>query len=147
MTKQVLISISGLQFENEEESPVEVITAGEYYFKNGKHYVVYNEVQEGFTETTRNMIRIQDSMLEITKKGLINVNMLFEKNKKNTTFYETPFGNIMVGLLAKEIDITETESRIHVEVEYLLEMNYEPLADYRVVLDIMSKTAENFSLQ
>ena len=147
MKKDVLISISGLQFENEGDSPVEIITAGEYFYKNGKHYVFYDEIQEGFAENTRNVIKIHDSMIEITKKGLINVNMLFEKSKKNMTYYETPYGNIMIGLLANRIDIDETEDKFHVEIEYVLEMNYETLAEYRVVIEIVSKDAKHFSLQ
>ena len=36
MTKNVIVSISGLQFAEENDSePVEVITAGDYYKKNG----------------------------------------------------------------------------------------------------------------
>ena len=41
MTKDVLISISGLQFAGGENSePVEVITSGSYYKKNGRHYIL-----------------------------------------------------------------------------------------------------------
>ena len=43
MTKDVLLSISGLQFaaqDEEDVEPVEVITAGDYYKKNGKHYIL-----------------------------------------------------------------------------------------------------------
>ena len=38
MTKDVLVSINGLQIarQSEEAEPVEVITAGGYYKKNGK---------------------------------------------------------------------------------------------------------------
>ena len=47
MTKDVIVSISGLQMPAEGEAePVEVITVGDYYQKNGKHYVLYEEVNE-----------------------------------------------------------------------------------------------------
>ena len=36
MTKDVLLSIKGLQFANEQDTePVEVITSGDYYKRNG----------------------------------------------------------------------------------------------------------------
>ena len=45
MTKDILISISGLQVSPENESDtVEVISPGEYYYRNDKHFVVYEEV-------------------------------------------------------------------------------------------------------
>ena len=45
MTKDVLLRIQGLQFlqeENENPEPVEIITSGDYYKRNGKHRSVYN---------------------------------------------------------------------------------------------------------
>ena len=47
MTKDVLISISGVQLLEGDTNDVELITAGDYYNKNGKHYIRYEEIQEG----------------------------------------------------------------------------------------------------
>lgn len=54
MTQDVLLTISGLHDmafadpeENEENEPIEVITPASYYWKNGKHYILYDEVMEG----------------------------------------------------------------------------------------------------
>ena len=47
MTKDVIVTISGLQFAQETETePVEIVTAGSYYKKNGKHYIIYDEVMD-----------------------------------------------------------------------------------------------------
>ena len=115
MTKDVLLSIRGLQFvsqEEEEVEPVEVITAGDYYKKNGKHYIMYDEVTEGFDGNTRNVIKLTEDSLDITKKGISNVHMVFEKNKKNVSYYNTPFGSLLIGIDAKSVDIAETEDDI-----------------------------------
>ena len=46
MEKDVLISIRGLQYLMDEESgeqePVEVMTTGSYYKKNGHHFLIYD---------------------------------------------------------------------------------------------------------
>ena len=53
MTKDVLLSISGLHYDvtgmvqEEEQETIEVITPAAYYYKNGKHYVIYDEVVKG----------------------------------------------------------------------------------------------------
>ena len=47
MTKDVLVSISGAHTLNGESDDVSVITAGSYYYKNGKHYIIYDEVVDG----------------------------------------------------------------------------------------------------
>ncbi len=149
MKKDVLLSISGLQFvskDEEDAEQVEVITAGDYYKKNGKHYVLYDEVVEGFTGNTRNIIKLTEDSLDITKKGVSNVHMVFEKNKKNVSYYNTPFGSLLIGIDAKNIDIAETEDNIDVKVKYNLEVNYEHLADCFITMSIKSKEAGNFTL-
>ena len=91
MTKDVLVKISGLQFaEDQDSGPVEIITTGNYYKKNGKHYILYDEVQEGFDGVTKSVIKVNDDFLDVTKKGVTNVHMMFEKNKKNMSYYNTP---------------------------------------------------------
>ena len=76
MTKEVLVSISGLQMavndmESNDDEPIEVFSAGTYYFKNGKHYVFFEEVAEGVQGVTRTQIKWKDTeILEVSKKGL-----------------------------------------------------------------------------
>lgn len=142
MTKEVLVSISGLQYAEEmDNEPVEVITSGDYYRKNGKHYVIFEEVMEGFEETTKNIVKIGDEFLDITKRGTANVHMMFEKNKKNVTYYYTPYGSLLIGIEATKIDVKETEQDIHVTVDYALEVNYEHMADCTIKMNVKSKNA------
>lgn len=150
MTKEVILSIAGLQFENtdsEDREPVEVITVGEYYNKNGKHYILYDEVTEGFEGSTKNTLKISEESLDITKKGLTNVHMVFERNKKNLTCYNTPFGNLMIGIAARDVNINEDDENIDVCVDYALDINYEHLADCKIAINIKSKNAKDFSLE
>ena len=147
MTKDVLVKISGLQFMGEEDNDsIEVITAGTYYKKNNKHYVLYDEVMEGSADVTKNMIKIGADSMEVTRKGVTSVHMVFEKNKKNVSYYYTPFGNLLVGIDAKDIRIDESELDINVKVSYGLEINYEHMADCHITVDVKSKEARDFRL-
>ena len=83
MTKDVIVTISGLQFAQETETePVEIVTAGSYYKKNGKHYIIYDEVMEGFEGSTKNIIKLTEDSLDVTKKGVTNVHMVLKKIRK-----------------------------------------------------------------
>lgn len=141
MEKEVLLALKGLQFSVDEEGAqaLETITPAEYYKKNESHYIIYDEVMEGFTENTRNIIKFKDSLLEVTKKGLMNVHMVFEENKKNMTNYATPYGNILIGIDTGEVEIQELEDHIKVNVKYSLEANYEHMADCRIEMDIRAR--------
>lgn len=147
MAKDVLISISGLQFAGGENSePVEVITSGSYYKKNGRHYILYDEVAEDTAGTTKNIIKLGDEVLDITKRGETNVHMMFEKDKKNVTYYGTPYGNLLIGIDATKVQVEETEHNLSVHVDYALEVNYEHMADCKITMNIQSKNAGDFKI-
>lgn len=147
MTKDVLVSISGLQFSAEDQNePVELITSANYYKKNGKHYIVYDEVTEGFSDITKNIIKLGEESLDITKRGVTNVHMMFEKDKKNVTYYYTPYGSLLVGIDATDIKVLETEHDINVKVDYALEVNYQHMADCSISMSIKSKEAGDFHI-
>jgi len=138
MQKEVLLTLKGLQFAVGEEGAeaLETITPAEYFKKNESHYVIYEELTEGFLEPTKNIIKFKGSQMEVTKKGLMNVHMVFEEKKKNMTSYVTPYGNILIGIDTAKVDIREEEDQISVKVKYVLEANYEHLADCKIAVDI-----------
>ncbi len=148
MTKEVLLTLSGLQFDQREEDAgqVEVVTVGDYYKRNGKHYVVYEEITEGFSQPTKNRLKFSEHMLELSRNGLVNVHMVFQENRKNLTNYNTPFGQILIGIDTKKIQVNEKEDDIVVEVDYSLDVNYEFLSDCHIKIAICSKENSSFSL-
>ncbi|MBR6452572.1 MAG: DUF1934 domain-containing protein [Lachnospiraceae bacterium] len=147
MTKDVLISVSGMQFGPETNGEqIEVITKGNYYKKKDKHYLLYDEVMEGMDGVTKNLIRFDSKVFQLTKSGVTNVNMLFEENKRNITNYITPFGSITIGVDAHNIDVEETKDQIRIKIDYALDVNYEHLANCEIRMDISSKSEGAFSL-
>lgn len=136
MTKDVLLALKGLQFDGSSQENVTTILPAEYYERNGKHYVVYDEVMEGLSGNTKNIIKFRDKEMDVTKKGAVNVHLLFEENRKNLSSYGTPFGEIMVGIYTNHVRLQEKEELIQVQVDYDLELNYEHLADCSISMDI-----------
>lgn len=148
MMQEVILTLQGLQFDQREEDAdkIETVTVGDYYKKNGKHYVIYEEVTEGFEQTTKNRLKFSENMVELSRSGLINMHMVFQENKKNLSNYNTPFGQILIGIDTKKIRIEENENNIVVDVDYSLDINYEFLSDCHIRIDISSKENGSFSL-
>ncbi|MEF9945279.1 MAG: DUF1934 domain-containing protein [Lachnospiraceae bacterium] len=153
MKKDVLLSISGLQIEVLEEEgvqsePIEVITPASYFFKGGKHYIIYEEITEGLPGVTKNKIKIiGEESLEIMKSGIVNAHMIFEKNKNNLTYYETPYGQILMGIHTTELSVQMEEDSMDVKVEYELDLNHEPLANCKIRMNIRSKDLAGFTMK
>lgn len=139
MTKDVILSIQGVQFENNQDENVEVITLGEYCFKEGKHQIDYEEVSEELTDVVKCTIIFDETLVEIIKTGTTNVHMVFEERKKNVTYYNTPYGDLLVGLCANKIRVHEEEDYIDVKINYSLEINNQHISNCEISMNIKSK--------
>lgn len=140
MTKDVMLTIRGLQFDQGPESEeIETIQWGQYYEKNGSRYILYEELTEGVDEPIRNVIKFKNHEMSLMKKGLVNVNMVFEEGKKNVTNYLTPYGGILIGLDTEKVSLTEREDEISLQVAYQLDVNYEYLADCQISIKIQPR--------
>lgn len=116
MDKEVLIHVRGLQTMDAdgEQEPLEIVVPGQYYFRNGSHYLRYEEVMEDFAEPTVNYIKISRKGMEVRKKGVVNVHMVFEQGKKNMTYYTTPYGTIEMGIAATNLNLQESDGGLYI---------------------------------
>ena len=148
MDKEVLIHVRGLQTMDAdgEQEPLEIVVPGQYYFRNGSHYLRYEEVMEDFAEPTVNYIKISRKGMEVRKKGVVNVHMVFEQGKKNMTYYSTPYGTLQMGIAATGLEMMEDEDCIQMKVDYALDMNEEHVADCYLTVQAQSRDSENFIL-
>jgi len=144
MTENVLITIKGLQFDSVEENVIEGIHIGRFSEINNKIYVKYDEMLEGEKNLTRNLIKISESSVEITKMGSVSVNMKFCTNEKTMSLYNTPFGSLHLGILTRNVDIEKKEDVIHILIEYSIEVNDEQISENKVEICIKQQDkAEN----
>ncbi len=137
MNREVELSISGLQWGvDTEQDNIETIVKAEYFKKKESHYLLYEEKMEGFSQTSKNRIKFQNTILEMTRQGLINTHMVFEENKKHMTNYVTAYGSLRLGIDTKKICLEEKDDLIRVTVEYVLEADGEVLSQNKIELQI-----------
>ena len=65
--------------------------------------------------------------------------MVFEKNRKNLTYYQTPYGQMLVGVNTKSMEVKVTDKNIDVSLDYELDVNHEPMADCTIKMNILWK--------
>lgn len=138
MTKDVLITVSGVQMDIGDE-PIELVTVGTYYLKNGKHYVMYEEQVEDNGPITKNRVKFYDGHFEMSKKGGNNSFLMFERDRKTSTVYDTPFGSLQIDIMTKDLDIKETEDLLQVYVKYTLDINYNFISECEVSFKVQAR--------
>lgn len=136
MNKDVVIKVSGLQSSEGGEETVEVTTVGSYYYKNNKHYLMYEEVLDGTSAPVTNTLKIQPGQVDVIKNGSTHVHMSFRQDRRSTSLYCTPYGAIEVGLDTKDIQLQEMEEELHVRIRYGVEMSNEYVGDCSIRIDV-----------
>lgn len=147
MTKDVLVSIKGTQFSGGENDTIEIITSGNYFEKNGKDYLLYDEAIEETDSVTHNTVRIRPDKIEVVKRGLVESRMTFECGRKHMANYQTPMGLIVLGVTTRELNVEKSEDTIHIYIEYALEMNGEFVSNCRMEIRAGSSKAQILNLK
>lgn len=130
----------------EGDEPIEIVVPGKYYFRNGSHYLRYEEMLEDHGDPTVNYIKISPKGMEVRKKGQVNTHMVFEQGKRNMAFYTTSFGTLEMGISATNLELKESDSRLDMKVNYSLDLNQEHVADCCLDIHAQGKSAAGFVL-
>ncbi len=145
MTKHVLVTISGLHYDDSvmvmrgegASDSIEIVNPATYYMKKGKHYIFFDEFVEGMPGTIKNRIIFDEgNQLEIHKTGLTNSRLFFEKGKINVTPYQTPYGELLMGTYTRSMDVDVQERLIDLRVRYSLDINGEKAAECDIQIRI-----------
>ncbi len=143
MTKEVLLTMTGDHMDQfQENDTVEIITPAEYYEKNGKKYILFEEISEDTKEITKSRIKISQDKVEVTKSGEVNVHMEFIQNQKNDSIYQTPFGMMMIGIQTEQVKLLEIENLIELQIDYGMEVNHCHMADCSMKIKVIAKHSE-----
>ena len=74
------------------------------------------------------------------------MHMVFEKGKNHRCFYKTPFGELNLGICTSQIAVNESEDNINIRADYALDVNYEPLAECTIRINIKPRDSKEFSI-
>lgn len=145
MKDKVYIKIKGLLQQSQalakdtEDDNIEVISVGKYTKRAGKEYVKYEEVYDGESDKSINLIKFSDDCVEVTKKGAITTCLEFARNKRTMSCYNTPYGSINLGVFTSVLDIQREEDRIYIYLEYTMEVNDQQVNNSKVEIEITNQ--------
>lgn len=141
MKKDVIISIRGLQ-QNEEGStdPITLVTAGRYYRRGGSYYISYEETELTGMAGTRTTLRVAPDSVRVIRTGVYPSQLVFEQGKRHLSLYHTDYGDLSVVVSTQSIQSTLTDDGGALDVQYAIEVGSSPLGVNHLCLNI--KNAE-----
>lgn len=139
MIKDVLINIKGVQGIDDNTDTIEFTSEGRFGFKDGEYFITYDEGQmfeEKVDVKTRIFIK-QDNSVTLERKGSIKSKMLIEEGKRNTCFYNTPIGDLVISIFGEKIEHDLTENGGKINLQYTIDSDMKMIS--RNIVDISIK--------
>jgi uncharacterized beta-barrel protein YwiB (DUF1934 family) len=145
MTKDIIITISGLHDnEGTTDEPIETMTPGQYFFKNGKHYVVYDEVMEGLEGTLKSTIKFTENQVELIRNGAASARMVFQPGQEHMVIYQTPMGPLSISLYTEDIVSEIKEEKMSLKIDYSIKTEDVVVSESTVNIEICPKELVKF---
>ncbi len=125
MTENVIISIKGKQLYA-ESSPdeIELVTSGTLNRDSrGGLTVSYQESELTGLEGTTTKLHIDGGKVTLLREGNINSQMVFEEGRRHLSMYETPYGELSIGVNTRRMRSTLGETGGDLEIDYAIEID------------------------
>lgn len=148
--KSCRLCITGLQYPPgvriEPVATVQEVCA-EYFYKNGSHYLFYEEQPEGCAAVLKTRVKRKGGRVELCRQGVMAGTMVFEAGGRYRTEYPTPFGALLLDIVTESVEVAkeghddglpeaesggDTGGWLDVRIRYLLEDQGEVVGEYEL---------------
>ena len=106
--REIMMKIIGTQVTADlEEDQMEFVTEGKLYEKGEALYLIYDEREISGMPGCRTRLKLKDGNIKMKRVGKnvgIDTEIEFEKGKRYTGYYDTPYGTIEMEVLTNHIE-------------------------------------------
>ncbi len=139
--EKVIVKVRGEQTGADgETNAIEVVTEGRHYFKNGMHYVIYDDRMTD--EPISTMLEIEPDRLRLTRSGAVAQEQHFVRGMVSTSDYRTPQGNLKLSVQTRDMTITYGTVSGEIHVDYSLAVNGMWQSDNTLSIEISPDAGE-----
>ncbi|NDL67378.1 DUF1934 domain-containing protein [Anaerotalea alkaliphila] len=124
--RKVRISIKGMQSglgDSGQEERLEMVVIGKSYEKNGKTYIVFDDLELDREKPTKTTVKVEAGLVSVLRFGAASTHLLFKEGEQHIAPYETPMGMLEILSKTRSVDFRKTDRGIDLKVVYYLEVN------------------------
>ena len=139
MKKNVLISLTSIQWQDNERNETELLTKASVSRSEGKDVISYEDTSAtGFEGSVTTITVDGDKSASIIRKGTANSVLSLEIGRKHYCQYGTPYGDMRIGVYTHAIDNTITkDGRLY--LKYTLDLNSSYLSDNEIIMTVQAQ--------
>ena len=137
MMKDVIIKITGMQGIEDQDDTIELTTVGRLGFRKGSILLSYEEGEMMGVNGVKTTLHIKDDNTVILQRsGAIASKLVVQKGVRNNCFYNTPQGEIMIGIFGENIRHNLTSEGGHLEMSYTIDSNLNLISRNKVEITV-----------
>ena len=137
MRKNVIIKINGTQKSEGESDRLELYTKGLFYKRSGNYYLSYEEPSESGLMGTRTTLKIEgQEKITLLRSGEMKGQLIIERNKRHLCHYNTPVGDMFLGVCAGNISSRLSDEGGSLDFSYRLDVNASLLSENEVSVQV-----------
>ena len=103
---RVIVKVTGEQKDAAGDvSRIEMTAMGEHYFRNGKHYIIYEDTSLAEGAPASTMLKVAADSLTLTRRGAVEQKQRFSPQSESRSRYRTPFGDLDLCVATQRLDI------------------------------------------
>lgn len=138
MKDKWIMTLRSIQYDGSEKTESELNTETEFYRDaNGDLVIAYDESETTGMEGSRMHLRVSpEHMVSVIRTGTFQTHIVVQPGVKHFCHYETPFGEIAVGVNAKWVKDQLTEQGGRLAMRYTVDGNSTLLSDNEIHLEV-----------
>ena len=121
MKKECTVKLTDVQYEDGERQSIELTTKGTFRGTAGDYELEFDEI---FDEDIRSHTVItarKGRCVSVVRQGDITTELTVELGKRHNCHYFTPYGELMLGISASEIEDTVDENGSLLKLVYTID--------------------------
>lgn len=138
MKKDVLITIKGIQYQDDEPDTVELTTVGRFYRKDGNYYICYDESEATGFEGSRTTLKVEGEgkVTLLRRGGKRSSQLIIEKGARHQCYYDTEYGSLMLGVSGDRIISRLGDDGGELNFRYTLDINASMATENEVIIHV-----------
>ena len=121
----------------EEPQELELVTEAQYVYKNGNHYILYDESVLSGLDSSKTTLKISPGKVMIRRFGNQESVLQFEVGNRFVTQYPTPMGLFRIELTTQSLSAEVCEGpKGRVEIQYTMMMQSSIESRNEIIIEI-----------
>ncbi|MBQ0110489.1 MAG: DUF1934 domain-containing protein [Oscillospiraceae bacterium] len=136
--KNVVITIKGKSYsDSKPPEETEVQALGNLKSGNGVVSVTYDDTMgAGFDNITATLKAFDNGLVTIERKGVMEHKLMIEKDKRHQCVYNTPYGDMTVGIFGETVEGKLTSHGGRLFMKYSLDINSGLISENEIEINV-----------